>query len=134
MSNINADYGVTYNDPSKVVELNYVNHPDGTIRCQEEGHVYCIKYLLGRDENGIMKLDPDGFENVLSFYNGYTKTAGVTNEQIIAVMIDRFKQMNSQFPCTENEIVIKSLENILSILELRHRDRIKRNVLGKHEV
>ena len=134
MSDINADYGVTYKDPSKVVELNYVNHPENTIRCQEEGHLYWIKNLLDRDENGIMKLDPERGSTWIGFYNGYTKTAGVTNEQIIAVMIDRFKHLNGKFPCIENEIVIKSLENILSILELRHRDRIKRDVLGKHEV
>lgn len=56
---------------------------------------------------------------------------GTTNEEILAVLIDRLTSMNAKFPCRENSIVVTKLEESLMWLEKRTRDRAKRGVEGK---
>lgn len=57
---------------------------------------------------------------------------GTTNEEMIRVCIERIQQLNSLFPCRENSIVITKLEESLMWLEHRTKDRIAREVEGKH--
>lgn len=57
---------------------------------------------------------------------------GTTNEEVLAVLIDRMNFLQSKFPCRENAIVITKLEESLMWLNKRTADRIKRNVEGKH--
>lgn len=57
---------------------------------------------------------------------------GTTNEELLAVLIDRLHFLSSKFPCRENSIAITNLEQALMWLEKRTADRIKRNVEGKH--
>ena len=57
---------------------------------------------------------------------------GITNEQLIEVLVDRMKSMQAKFPCRENEIATTHLETALLWLEKRTADRKKRNVEGKH--
>jgi predicted subunit of tRNA(5-methylaminomethyl-2-thiouridylate) methyltransferase len=60
-----------------------------------------------------------------------TLSDGTTNEELIAVLIDRLYFLNSKFPCKENACCITHLEEALMWLEKRTSDRIKRNVEGK---
>lgn len=61
-----------------------------------------------------------------------TVANGTTNEELLAVLIDRMQFLQSKFPCRENAIVITKLEESLMWLEKRTSDRKKRNVEGKH--
>jgi hypothetical protein len=56
---------------------------------------------------------------------------GTTNEEVLAVLIDRLQFLNSKFPCRENAIVITKLEESLMWLNKRTLDRLNRGVEGK---
>jgi hypothetical protein len=53
---------------------------------------------------------------------------GTTNEEVLAVLIDRLQSLNAKFPCRENAIVITKLEESLMWLNKRTADRKARNV------
>lgn len=57
---------------------------------------------------------------------------GTTNEEVLAVLLDRMNYLQSKFPCRENAIAITKLDEALLWLNKRTNDRIKRGVEGKH--
>lgn len=60
-----------------------------------------------------------------------TVNDGTTNEELLAVLIDRMNYLQGKFPCRENAIVITKLEESLMWLNKRTEDRKARNVEGK---
>lgn len=62
-----------------------------------------------------------------------TVNDGTTNEEVIAMLIDRMQYLQGKFPCRENAIVITKLEESLMWLNKRTADRKARNVEGKQE-
>jgi len=62
-----------------------------------------------------------------------TISDGTTNEEVLAVLIDRLTFLNSKFPCRENSVAITHIETALMWLEKRTKDRIKRGVEGQHK-
>ena len=58
---------------------------------------------------------------------------GTTNEEVLAVLIDRLNYLNSKFPCRENSIAITHIETALLWLNKRTADRLKRGVEGLHK-
>ena len=62
-----------------------------------------------------------------------TVNNGTTNEEILAMLIDRMNYLQSKFPCRENAIVITKLEESLMWLNKRTADRSNRGVEGKNE-
>jgi hypothetical protein len=61
-----------------------------------------------------------------------TVNDGTTNEEVLAVLIDRLQYLQGKFPCRENAIVITKLEESLMWLNKRTADRKARNVEGTH--
>jgi hypothetical protein len=57
---------------------------------------------------------------------------GTTNEEVLAVLIDRMQYLQGKFPCRENAIVITKLEESLMWLNKRTADRKTRGVEGSH--
>lgn len=57
---------------------------------------------------------------------------GTTNEEVLEVLINRITFLQAKFPCKENACCITHLQEGLMWLEKRTRDRIKRQVEGKH--
>jgi hypothetical protein len=57
---------------------------------------------------------------------------GTTNEEVLAVLIDRLSFLQARFPCKENAMVITKLEESLMWLNKRTEDRKQRNVEGRH--
>ena len=55
---------------------------------------------------------------------------GTTNEEVLAMLIDRLNYLQAKFPCRENAIVITKLEESLMWLNKRTADRKARNVEG----
>ena len=55
---------------------------------------------------------------------------GTTNEDVLAVLIDRMNYLQAKHPCRENAIVITKLEESLMWLEKRTADRKARGVEG----
>ncbi len=62
-----------------------------------------------------------------------TKIDGVTNEEVISVLVDRLRKLNSRFPCRQNSIAIRKLEEALMWLEDRTKNRESRGVEGQHK-
>lgn len=60
-----------------------------------------------------------------------TVNDGTTNEEVLAVLIDRLNYLNGIFPCRENAIVITKLEESLMWLNKRTADRKNRGVEGR---
>lgn len=61
-----------------------------------------------------------------------TVNDGTTNEDLLAVLIDRMNSLQAKFPCRENAIAITHFETGLLWLEKRTADRKPRGVEGKH--
>ena len=59
-----------------------------------------------------------------------TITDGTTNEEVLAVLIDRMNFLNAKFPCRENSIAITKLDEALLWLNKRTTDRKTRQVEG----
>jgi hypothetical protein len=69
-----------------------------------------------------------------------TKIDGVTNEEVLRVLIHRLHYLNEawgnppgKFRCRENSLAITKLEEALMWLEKRTADRVARGVEGKME-
>lgn len=73
-------------------------------------------------------------KEVIHFSNDTTQLEtvadGTTNEDMLAVLIDRMQHLQGKFPCRENAIVITNLEESLMWLNKRTADRLARNVEG----
>jgi hypothetical protein len=57
----------------------------------------------------------------------------MTNEEVLAVLIDRMNFLQSKFPCRENAIVITKLEECLMWLNKRTANRKARGIEGMHK-
>lgn len=57
---------------------------------------------------------------------------GTTNEEVLAMLVDRLKFLQDKFPCRENYIAIEKLDEALLWLNKRTADRKARGVEGKH--
>lgn len=61
-----------------------------------------------------------------------TISDGTTNEEVLAMLIDRVSELQAKFPCRENALVITKLEESLMWLNKRTSDRKARGVEGQH--
>lgn len=94
-----------------------------------EGH----RYALNSQESGMVQV----LQFIHKEHTGdedrpmMTVSDGTTNEEVLAMLIDRMKYLHSRMPCRENSLVITKLEESLMWLEKRTKDRLNRGVLGK---
>ena len=61
-----------------------------------------------------------------------TVNDGTTNEEVLAMLIDRLKYLDGKFPCLENRIAIRCTEKALEALNQRTERRKKAGVEGKN--
>lgn len=59
---------------------------------------------------------------------------GTTVEEMLCVCIERLKELNERFSCRENALAITKMQEALSWLNERTRERKARGVEGKHLV
>ena len=100
-----------------------------------------------------MKVLVEGHRYSLPLYNDETKEAeiqfihnecinqttgelreisdGITDEQLLEILVDRCKYHNNKLYCSENEQVLIALQTALFWKQKRKLDRISRNVVGK---
>jgi hypothetical protein len=86
------------------------------------------KYQLSQFEH------PDHFQ-ILQFIEKKhpsmeTVNDGTTNEEVLAVLIDRLRTMGEKLPCRENSIAITKCEEALMWLNKRTAERKARGVEG----
>ena len=92
------------------------------------GHKYALASFEGGPEQTIQFI-----EKVRANSTGelFTVNDGTTNEEVLAVLIDRLNYLNGICPCRENAIVITKLEESLMWLNKRTADRKNRGVEGR---
>lgn len=102
---------------------------------------------IHQDHNGVKVISQQPWGHVytiaagyalinLFFQNGPIKEKGVngiTNEALIAILIDRIGVLNEQFPCEENVMALASLIRAQQVLLERTQSRMQRGVEGKSE-
>lgn len=97
-----------------------------------EGHRYELANFENKDLTGQSLQFIHKEPSVDDTTKLVTISEGTTNEEVLEVLIDRIKYLQAKFPCKENACCITHLEEGLMWLEKRTRDRLKRNVEGKH--
>lgn len=94
-----------------------------------EGHSYQVSNF---EHDSSQRLD---FIHKLPLEEGgtelFTARNGTTNEEVLAVLIDRMNYLQSKFPCRENALAITKLDEALMWLNARTANRQKRGVEGK---
>lgn len=103
------------------------------MRVLTEGHAYELQNFQDRAAMGQVLQFIHKVQNETNPSELRTLHDGTTNEEVLAVLIDRMKFLNNSFPCRENSLVITKLEEALMWLEKRTKDREKRGVEGRHE-
>jgi len=79
-----------------------------------------------------------GAESVIVFQHGPRNetgsTAGVTDQAVLSVLIDRMKCFNAgPYGCRENALALTKMEEALHWMRARAEERRSRGVLGKNE-
>jgi len=89
------------------------------------------RYELANADKGAQMLQfiEKRVESVSS-NNLVTIQDGTTNEEVLAVLIDRLDTMNKRFPCRENNAALENLELAQMWLGKRTADRVARGVEG----
>jgi hypothetical protein len=94
-----------------------------------EGHTYQATNFEFPEKSGqviqFIHKEPDGDGGFVLLCDG------TTNEELIAILIDRIVFQNSKFPSKYNSHAIGHLDLALTALVDRTADRKKRNVEGK---
>lgn len=94
-----------------------------------EGHSYDV--LFNKENDPLITLAE------IRFQNGPVSSCGVngvTNEDLLVVLIHRTSILNDKFPCEENKVAIEHMQKALGAFNARTVNRIARNVEGKYEV
>ena len=93
------------------------------MKCLDDCHQYVIETVMGATEYlPFYKMSEDG-----------KKIDGVTNEEVISVLIHRLEKLNEKFFCPENSFAIDNLRGALMWLARRTEDRTTRGVEGTHQ-
>lgn len=100
-----------------------------------EGHRYELENFEKLTEVGqtIQFIQKEPMKELNGLPEGTLETIndGTTNEEVLAVLINRMKYLQDKFPCRENAIVITKLEESLMWLNKRTEDIKNRGVEGK---
>lgn len=98
------------------------------MKCLDDCHNYFLQTMLHGDLPDAMvplhfyKMREDG-----------SKIDGVTNEEVLRVLIHRMEALNQKLPCFENSQTLSNLKGALNWLEARTEQRVKRGVEGTHK-
>lgn len=97
------------------------------------GHKYELANFENKEEAGqiIQFIEKEPVEATGTTLR--TVNDGTTNEEVLAMLIDRMKILGAKFPSRENSIATTKLQEALMWLEERTKDRLARGVEGKHE-
>ena len=95
-----------------------------------------MKILKPGHSYRLASADESGPSQDIDFVRGPAEareSMGTTNEEVLCMLIDRMKFLNSEVPCEESEIVIHNLESALLALHVRTMNRKSRGVEGTNQ-
>jgi hypothetical protein len=55
---------------------------------------------------------------------------GTTNEEVMAVLIDRLESLNAKMPCVENQVALANIRGALTVLNARTKKRQQQGIEG----
>jgi hypothetical protein len=98
------------------------------MRIIQPGHVYAVEEFENKGEQVITFIQKEPIEEgstELKLVND-----GTTNEEVLAVLIDRINFLQEKAPCQENKQAIRNLGEALKWLNRRTEGRVARGVEG----
>lgn len=116
-----------------MMEITQLQTPSGLI----VSHTKSETVAPGHDYDIYAQDIPDGPLRSLTsidFQNGPIPVAGIngiTNEDLLIILIHRTQTLNAQYPCAENEAAIEFMNKALDAFEARTANRKVRGVEGK---
>ena len=96
----------------------------GPHSAEPNGHHYEVRFSTRTSHKTVL----------IDFQEGPVKTFGlngVTNEALLAILIDRTKVLNDAFPCEENEVALTHMWDALRSLEARTTRRVATGLEGQ---
>lgn len=102
------------------------------IQILKPGHTYKVGHFVNPEQSSTIQF-VDKEPNPENPTQLDLISDGVTNEDLITVLIDRMNYLQGKFPCRENALAITKLDEALLWLEKRTRDREARGVEGQHK-
>lgn len=96
------------------------------------GHRYEVSHFEDKENFSIIQFihkapsedDPSIFK---------TLRDGTTNEEVLAVLINRIELLNEKLPCIENLLVLNHLRDSLELLKARTRQRVSAGTDGTNK-
>ena len=107
------------------------------MKCLDDCHRYEMNTFLNEGRGMHPGSYHQSFIAFLGFYEmreDGTKIDGVTNEEVLEVLIHRLGVLNDKFYCDENSRALGHLKEALVQLNLRTENRLRRKVEGTHSV
>ena len=101
----------------KVIEAGYVYELENFDNPNEKGQIIKFIHKEPKEENSTEPI---------------TKSDGTTNEEVLKMIIDRMRFLQSKLPSRESAIAMTKFEEGLMWLNKRTEDRRERNVEGKY--
>ena len=100
------------------------------MKCLDDCHEYELESLFGgcSQRLSFVKKVPVQGGKVGELSTVYD---GVTNEEVLRVLIHRISSLQFVLPCEENAIALENLEHAYKMFEKRNADRVARGVQGK---
>jgi hypothetical protein len=72
-----------------------------------------------------------GYSDRIDFKRVGKDAPGITNEALLAILINRIEFLNSKHPCFQNSLALINLKASADLMEQRTLERIDRGVEGK---
>lgn len=95
------------------------------------GHRYALDNLEGGEPQVLQFIQKEpvseGSTELKTIVNG------TTNEEVLAMLIDRMEFLQEILPCDENEQILRNLRESLSLVEKRAAERQARGVRGTNQ-
>jgi len=110
-------------EDNKELQAIYFDHNDVIVMGDGVGNNYSINHGSGLNSTLLN----------ISFQKGPVPVNGVngiTNESLLAILVNRTKILNDKFPCEENRLAILHMTQALTWLEERTKGRVSRGVEG----
>ncbi|SRR5712691_3268699 len=95
------------------------------MKCIDPGHQYELNNIDGEQKQLLIFVKRMGDH----YPNNYSAHEGVTSQEVLRVLIDRAKYLNSQISCAETDAIIQGLRQQLYLFELRAK-RVKKKTLN----
>jgi len=102
------------------------------IEVLKTGHTYKVGHFVNPEESSTIQF-VDKEPNPENPTQLDLVSDGVTNEDLITVLIWRLNYLQSKFGCREKAMAITKLDEALLWLEKRTRDRVARGVEGQQK-